>query len=164
MTGSHHTNPVSVEATCIALLYRPWAFRIAGADTPVDVIAKDAVGTTLIRAFRSKVPINDARTAREECGAQIAALAAVAKEIPCNREFWVTSRPHGWVWYEVAHGSLARMDQPFNPQIRYNYDGSFTARSANHPIRMMAEPDTKTGALIAPVPTPGNGSILPSIL
>jgi hypothetical protein len=161
MTGSHHSNPVSIEATCIALMYRPWVFRITDPDSPLNVIANDAFGSTLIGAYRSTIPINDAHTVMEECGEQIAALEAVMKGIPCNKEFWVTSRLHGWVWYEVAHGSLARMDQPFNPQIRYNYDGSFTARSTNHPIRMMAEPDAKTGTESAPVPTPGNGSILP---
>ena len=161
MTGSHHTNPVGNEAICIALKYSPWAFRITGENSPVDVIAIDNIGPTIITAYRSKVPINDAHTARGECGAQIAALEAVAIGIPCNREIWIISRPHGWVWYEVAHGSLARMDRPLNPQIRYNYDGSFTARSADHPIRTTAVPDAKTGVVIAPVPTPGNGSILP---
>ncbi len=161
MTGSHHANPVVNEAVLIALLHRQWVFKIAGTDSPVDLIAYDAVGSTLIHAVRSKKPVNDAHTAMEGYGPDVVALCAVGLGVPCNRALWITSRPHGWVWYEVVRGNLVRMDKPFSPQIRYTYDGSFKARASNHPIPMKAVPDSTTGAGNAPVMTPVNGGIHP---
>jgi hypothetical protein len=161
MTGSHHTNPVAGEAVIIALLHRQWVLKISGTDSPVDLIAFDPIGLTLVHAVRSKKPINDAHTAMEAYSEDIAALDAVGQDVPCNRALWITSRPYGWVWYEVARCNLARMDKPFSPQIRYTWDGSFKARNADHPIRTSAVPDFKTGAVKATVTTPVNGSILP---
>ena len=117
MTGSHHANPVAGEAVIIALLHRQWVLKISGADSPVDLIAFDTIGLTLVHAVRSKKPINDAHTAMEAYSDDIAALDAVGQGVPCNRALWITSRPCGWVWYEVARGNLARMDKPFSPQI-----------------------------------------------
>jgi hypothetical protein len=90
----------------------------------------------------------------------VVALDAVGKGSPCNRALWITSRQHGWVYYEVARCNLVRMDKPFSPQIRYTWDGSFKPRAAKHPIPMSAVPDSKTGASLAPVATPADGSIL----
>ena len=160
MTGSHHANPVAGEAFLIALMHRQWVEKVSGTDSPVTLVAYDNVGLTLVHATRSKKPVNDARTAMKEFNKVIAALETVGQGAPCNRALWITSRPHGWVYYEVARCNLVRMDKPFSPQIRYTWDGSFKARAANHPIRMSAMSDSKTGAAAAPVTTPGNGSIL----
>jgi hypothetical protein len=161
MTGSHHTNPVSGEAVIIALLHRQWVLKISGTDSPVDLIAFDPIGLTLVHAVRSKKPINDAHTAMDAYSDDIAALDAVGQGVPCNRALWITSRPCGWVWYEVARCNLARMDKPFSPQIRYTWDGSFKARSDAHPIRTSAVSDSKSGTVKAPVTTPGIECILP---
>jgi hypothetical protein len=160
MTGSKHANPVAGEAVLIALMHRQWVEKVSGTDSPVTLVAYDRVGLTLVHAARSKKPVNDARTAMKEYYEVVVALDAVGQGAPCNRALWITSRPHGWVFYEVARCSLVRMDKPFSPQIRYTWDGSFKARSANHPIRMMAVPDSTAGAEKAPVATPADGRIL----
>jgi hypothetical protein len=160
MTGAHHTNPVVGEAVIIAFLHRQWVLKISGTDSPVDLIAFDKVGLTLVHAVRSKKPINDAHTAMEAYSSDIESLCAVGHDVPCNRALWITSRRYGWVWYEVARCSLARMDTPFSPQIRYTWDGSFKARGTDHPIRTPAVSDFKTEAVKVPVTTPVNGSIL----
>jgi hypothetical protein len=159
MTGLHHANPVVDEAVLIALSHGKYVFKIAGEGSPVDIIANDQVGSTCICAIRSKVPINNAHAVMEAYAPRIAALAETSTGTPCNRELWITSRPHGWVWYEVALGNLARMNAPFSPQIRYCWDGSFVPRSADHPIRMTAPPESETGAAKCPVITPVNGGI-----
>lgn len=154
MTGLHHANPVVDEAVRIALSHNKYVFKITGAGSPVDIIANDLVGPTIICAIRSKVPINNAHAVMEAYPAQIAALTETSTGTPCNRELWITSRPHGWVWYETVRGNLVRMDAPFSPQIRYTWNGSFIPRSADHPIRRTASPDSPAGAAIGPVCTP----------
>jgi len=154
MTGQHHANRVVDEAILIALAHLKRVFKITGTGSPVDIIAGDNVGPTIIIAIRSKVPINNALAIMEEYADRIAALTETGIGTPCNRELWITSRPHGWVWYEVVRGNLVRMDAPFSPQIRYSWNGSIIPRSANHPIRMTAAPKLETGAVNAPVRTP----------
>lgn len=154
MTGRHHAKRVVDEAVLIALAHQKCVFKINGAESPVDIIASDEVGPTTIIAIRSKIPINNAHAVREAYADRITALTETGIGTPCNRELWITSRPHGWVWYEVVRNNLARMDAPFRPQIRYSWNGSFIPRSADHPIRMTAVPEPETGAVIAPVITP----------
>jgi len=154
MTGLHHANRVVDEAVLIVLAHQKCVFKITGAGSPVDIIANDQVGPTIVCAIRSKVPINNAPAVMKAYAPRIAALMEIGVGTPCNRELWITSRPHGWVWYEVARGNLARMDAPFSPQIRYTWNGSFLPRSADHPIRMTATPESEAGAVNAPVRTP----------
>jgi hypothetical protein len=154
MTGQHHANRVVDEAVLIALAHRPSVFKITGTGSPVDIIASDKVGPTIVIAIRSRIPINNAHAVMEAYAPRIAALTETGIGTPCNRELWITSRPHGWVWYEVVRGNLARMDTPFSPQIRYSWDGSVIPRSADHPIRMTAAPEPEAGAVKALVRTP----------
>jgi hypothetical protein len=154
MTGQHHVNRVVDEAVLIALAQQKRVFKITGTGSPVDIIAGDNVGPTIVVAIRSKVPINNAHAVMEAYADRIAALTETGIGTPCNRELWITSRPHGWVWYEVVRGNLVRMDAPFSPQIRYCWNGSFIPRSADHPIRMTAAPEQETGVANAPVHTP----------
>ena len=154
MTGQHHVNRVVDEAVLIALAQQKRVFKITGTGSPVDIIAGDNVGPTIVVAIRSKVPINNAHAVMEAYADRIAALTETGIGTPCNRELWITSRPHGWVWYEVVRGNLVRMDAPFSPQIRYSWNGSLIPRSADHPICMTAVPEQETGAANAPVSTP----------
>ncbi len=154
MTGKHHANRVVDEAVLIALAHQKYVFRITGTESPVDIIASDEVGPTTIIAIRSKIPINNAHAVMEKYADRIAALTETGIGTPCNRELWITSRPHGWVWYEVIRGNLIRMDAPFRPQIQYCWNGSILPKSADHPIRMTAAPEPETGAVNAPVHTP----------
>lgn len=154
MTGQHHANRIVDEAVLIALAHQKCVFKISGTGSPVDIIAGDNVGPTTIIAIRSKIPINNAHAVMEEYGDRIAALTETGIGTPCNRELWITSKPHGWIWYEVVRGNIARMDAPFSPQIRYAWDGSFIPRSADHPIRAKSSPEAEEEAVNAPVRTP----------
>ncbi|MEI7857127.1 MAG: hypothetical protein WCH85_06445 [Methanomicrobiales archaeon] len=141
MTGQHHANRVINEAALIAREHRLYVMKVIGEGSPVNIMASDKVGQTCICAIRSRVPINDAHAVMEDYGPRIAALSDIDIGTPCNRELWITSRPHGWIFYEVVRGNIARMDAPFTPQIRYTWNGSFIARSADHPIRSSATPE-----------------------
>jgi hypothetical protein len=159
MTGANHVSTVALEAIGIALGHGQGIFRIVAEDSPVDIIAFDRIGMTLITAVRSRRPVNDAHTAMKWYSGQFTALVSTAQDIPCNRAMWFNSRPHGWVWYEATSGGLARMDDPFMPMIRYTWGGSAVPRSAVHPIRMPEAPESRTVAANAPVQAPAQGSI-----
>mgnify|MGYP001378739384 CR=1 FL=1 len=161
MTGANHVNRVALEALRIALVHGQGVFQVAARESPIDLIAFDDIGMTLIAAVRSRTPVNDARTALDTHRDRFESLVSTAPEIPCNRAIWFNSRPHGWVWYEATAGGIAHMDDPFSPMIRYSWSGSAIPRGVVHPIRVPEGPESQTGAIATPDQNPVRAGIPP---